>query len=70
MSLSEKKSGETTNIVEIKENPYKKRLMEMGFMKGKSVEVVRNSLFYPMILKLEESRYSIDKKLSNYIIVE
>ncbi len=70
MTLSKRKSGETIHIIGIKENPLKKRLLEMGFMKGKSVEVINNSLLYPMVVKLDESRYTVDKKLSSYVIVE
>jgi Fe2+ transport system protein FeoA len=70
MLLSEMKTGDITYIIGIKENPDKKRLIEMGFTKGKKVEVVKNSVLYPLVVKLDESRYTINKNLTDYIFVE
>ena len=70
MVLSQMKAGDSLYIIGIKDNPNKKRLIEMGFMKGKEIEMVENSFLYPIVVKLDESRYTIDKKLSNYIMVE
>ena len=70
MVLSQMKAGDIIHIIGIKENPDKKRLIEMGFTKGKKIEVVRNSVLYPLVVNLGESRYTINKNLTDYIFVE
>ncbi len=70
MCLNDRKTGDVVTVSDLEDTPYKRKLLNMGFIKGKSVEVVDNSVLYPMVVKIGESRYSLDKKLSQSILVK
>ena len=70
MSIVETKANSIVNIKKINKNPYKSRLMEMGFIPGRKVKIERNSSFNPLVVIVGESRYSLNKELANDILVD
>ena len=70
MSLLQGKTNSILNITKINNNPYKNRLMEMGFIPGMRVKIAKNSIIDPLVVIVGESRYSLDKALAKHIIVQ
>ncbi len=69
MSLLETKTDSIVNVIKINRNPYRNRLMEMGFYPGAKIKIAKNSKLDPLVVIVGESRYSLNKELANHIIV-
>jgi Fe2+ transport system protein FeoA len=70
MSLSETKTDAIVSVTKINSNPYRNRLMEMGFYPGAKIKIAKNSKIDPLVVIVGESRYSLNKELAHHIIVD
>jgi ferrous iron transport protein B len=70
MKLSELKTGEKAIVVRIKKNDLRLRLMELGFVEGTEITILRKSLLYdPVELHLRGYSISLRKATLDLIIV-
>lgn len=71
MKLSELQTGDTGVITKVKgRGAFRKRIIEMGFLKGQKVEVIKNApLRDPVVYKIMGSRVSLRKSEANLLEV-
>ena len=72
--LTEIKSGEYRKVVVVDKSAplnVRRRLMELGFVAGQKIKLVKKSLLgETFLLEISDSQLSIRKDLAKYLIVE